>query len=204
MAVELPKFEDEYGLFLKVCGKLKNPVTKAQAKEPKSAPVTSYKIPSGKAFIRAWLTGKKETYLHVDCAISSLFPHGKEPKVTHEKDDILSTIVIALGGEIDSQVEACFEVPLSELPEKGTIRSLYGEQKSADISMQITGAEVSFTGAPLQWIRWNIRKAEEMFVARVWLSGERVTVISDKYLLDSWDWINDQFSIFVLGRRKDA
>ena len=204
MVVELPKFEDKYGLILTVCGKLKSPATKTQAKEPKIAPVAKYEIPAGTAFIRTWLTGKKETYLHVDCAVSRVFSEGRAPKVTHKKNDILKTIESVSGREIDSIVEACFDIPLSDLPEKGTIRSLCEEQRSADISIQLTGAEVSFTGAPLQWIRWNIRKEEDMFIARVRIKGERVTVISDKYLLESWDWINEQLSIFVFGRRKDV
>lgn len=204
MVVKLPKFEDKYGLILTVCGKLKSPVTKTRGKEPEIAPVAKYETLSGKTFIRACITGTKGTHLHVDCAISRFFPKGRIPKITCKKENILSTIESTFGKEIDSQVEACFDIPFSDLPEKGTIRSLYYEQKYADISMQLTGAEVTFTGIPLQKIRWNIRKEKKSLVARVWLRGKRVTVVSDKYLLESWDWINEQLSIFVLGKRKNA
>jgi hypothetical protein len=204
MVVELPKFEDKYGLILTVCGKIKNSTIKAPEEEPKKTPVAKYESSAGTTFIRAWITGKKGTHLHVDCAISRFFPKGQEPKITCKKDDILNTIEKAIGEEIDSRVEACFDIPFSDLPEKGTIRSLYAEQKSADISMQLTGAEVSFTGTLLQQIKWNIRKEKELLIAHIWLRGERVTIVSDKYLLESWDWINEQLSIFVLGRRKNV
>ena len=204
MAVELPKFENPCGLILTVCGKLKNPTIKSQEKEPKTTPVAKYETSAGIAFLRAWIKDKKEIYLHVDCAVSRFFPKGRTPEVTCKKDSILNTIESVFGVEIDSRVEACFDIPFSDLPEKGTIRSLYTEQKSADISMQLTGADVSFTGAPLQQLKWNVRKEKELLVARVWVKGERVTTVSDKYLLESWDWINEQFSIFVLGRRKNA
>jgi len=201
MAVDLPKFENKYGLILTVCGGLKNPTAKITEKNPKIPPVAKYDTSAGIAFLRAWIKGKKETYLHVDCALSKFFPKGKEPQITCKKDKIFKTIESVSGIEIDSQIEACFDIPFADLPEKGTIRSLYAEQKSADISMQLTGAEVSFTGAPLQQIKWNIRKEKESTIVHVWMRGERVTTVSDRYLVESWDWMNEQLSIFVLGKR---
>ena len=204
MPVELPKFDNTYGLILTVCGGLKTPTAKIPEKNPKTPPVAKYNTSSGIAFLRAWIKGKKETYLHVDCALSKFFPKGKEPQVTCNKDKILKTIASVSGVEIDSQIDACFDVPLSNLPEKSAIRSLGEEQRSANVTMQLTRAEISFTGAPLQWMRWDIGKEKHVPIVHVHMRGERVTVISDKYLLDSWDWINEQFSIFVLGRTKDA
>ncbi|MFZ0035066.1 MAG: hypothetical protein WAK60_08790 [Sedimentisphaerales bacterium] len=201
MVVELPKFENKYGLILTVCGEIKNLTAKIPEKNPKTPPVAKYDTSAGTAFVRAWIKGKKETYLHVDCALSKFFPKGKEPQVTCKEDKIFETIDSVSGVEIDCHVEACFDIPFSDLPEKGTIRSLYAEQKSADISMQLTGAEVSFTGAPLQQIKWNIHKEKEPIIVHVWMKGERVATVSDRYIIESWDWMNEQLSIFVLGRR---
>jgi hypothetical protein len=205
MPIELPRFEGEYGLMLTVCGKLKTIDPEVQSETPRKVPVASYESPAGKVFIRVSLTGKKEKHLHVDCAVEKLFSSKTpKPKVTHEKDDILKIIESVSGKEIDCHIEAHFDIPILDLPESGLIRSLCVEQRSADLSMQLTGGVLSLTGAPVRRIRWNMLKKHEKSTVHVCIDGERSMLISERYLSESWEWINEQFSIFVLGRRKNA
>jgi len=204
MPIELPKFENTYGLLLTACGKLKGVEARRSKKRGKAIKVAQYQTPAGRAFVRTWLTSKKERYLHVDCALQKYFPRDETPKVTCKKEEVLQVIKNVIGQKIDSSIEAWFEVPLLEIPENGFIRSLALGHKLVDMSMSLTGAELSWQGAPLKKMRWAIREERKKSIVHVWIMGERQTVVSDKYLSESWNWINEQFGIFILGRRKHA
>lgn len=204
MAIELPKFENTYGLSLSACGKVKSLEHGGEQINEKETRVAWYQAPSGRVFIRAWIIRKKATYLHVDCALRKNFPKGKIPKVTHKKRDVLEIIESVQDKGIDLNINAFFDVPLLDLPENGLIRSLSGEQKSVDMCLKLTGAELSISGAPLTRIRWNIREEGKKSLVHVQMRGGRATRVCSTYLSESWDWINEQFIAFMLGKRKDA
>lgn len=203
MAIELPKFENTYGLFLSACGKLKDAETGAKEKDEGPAKVARYLGAEGGAIIRAWVTGKKGTYLHVDCALKRYFQKGRVPKVTGKKEEVLKIIESVRGKEIELNINAGFDVPVKDIPENGMIRSLSEEQKSIDMCLKLTGAELSISGAPINRIHWSIQDKGGKAVARIHIRGEMATIVEGTYLLECWEWINKLFLVFVMGGKID-
>lgn len=150
--------------------------------------------------MRSWLHAKGKLYLHVDCAIGKVF--STKPKVTHKKAEILEIIEAVRGLEIEAGITGHFQVPLAELPETGLVRALSTEHKIPDMSVKLTGAGVSLTGTPVKNIDWAIHKRGKTEMVLVRIRGERPARVDDKYLSESWNWINEQFLFFVLGRRQ--
>lgn len=205
MAIDLPKFEYKYGQILTACGKLKGIELKGLVTKKPKLLIARYRTSAGNAFVRVRLADTKGAkYLHVDCALEHFLPKDKKPEVTHKKEEVLKIIESFLGVEIDYNVDACFEVPFKELPENGLIRSLSTEQKTTDMTVRLTGADLSMSGAPIKKIRWTTRKKERQNVINVWMRAERSTSISDKYLSETLEWISKQFAIFVLGKKENA
>lgn len=204
MGIELPTFENSRCLLLTACGKLRTNELRTKgslrAEDPK---VARYLTSAGTALVRAWLAGKPVKYLHVDCALREFFPKNKVPKATHKKDEVLKIIESVLGTDIDVSIVGCFEVPIIELPESGIIRSLSLEQKTVDVSIKLTGGSFSLTGVPVKKIDWGELEDGKRAV-HVQIEGERASRVSEAYLREMWDWINDQFSLFVLGKTKNA
>lgn len=199
MAIELLKFEKTYGVSLTVCGKLKGRAPKIKAQRKEKARVARYQSGRRTAFVRSWLHAKRKLYLHVDCALEKVFL--TKPKVTHKKAEILEIIEAVRGFEIEAGIIARFEVPLTKLPETGLVKALSTEHRISDMSVKLTGAAVSLTGTPVKSIDWAIYKRGKNEMVLVRIEGERAAKVDDKYLSESWNWINEQFLFFVLGRR---
>lgn len=204
MVIELPKFENSSCLMLTACGELRTRDLRnkgsLRSKDPK---VARYKTKSGTAFVRAWLAGKPVRYLHVDCALRKFFPEDKIPKTTHKKADVLKIIDSVIGSEIDMSITGCFEVPINKLPERSIIRSLSVEQKAGDMSIRLTGGIYALTGAPVKEVHWRELKERKRTID-IRIKGENTSMVSESYLNEMWDWINDQFSLFVLGKTKNG
>jgi len=201
MSIELPKFEKTYGVMLTVCGKLKGRASKIKAiRERKKVRVARYRSAAGTAFVRGRLVKSGGLYLHLDCALGKVF--SEKPKVTHSKAEVLEIIKDVRGLEIEAGIIAYFEVPLADLSETELVGALLTEQKIVDMSVKLTGASLSLMGTPVKKIDWGIyeRKKTEMVVVR--MRAERPIKVDDKYLSESWNWIDEQFLLFVLGRRK--
>lgn len=203
MAIELPKFENTYCVMLTACGQLKGQELKTKAVCEKKKPrVARYISATGTAFVRCRLVNKGGLYLHVDCAQGKIFP--TKPKATHKKMEVLEIIEAVRGLEIESGIIARFEVPITELPETGLVRALSTEHRISNMSVNLKGAAVSLTGMPIKNIYWDIHEENNRQMVYVRMEAERVARVDDKYLTGSWNWIDEQFLLFVLGRRKDG
>jgi len=205
MAIELPKFENTYGVMLTACGQLKGQASKIKALcERKKPRVARYISAAGTAFVRSRLAivNKGGIYLHVDCVQGKVF--STKPKVTHKKTEVLEIIEAVRGLEIEAGIIARFEVPIAKLPETGLVRALSTERRISDMSVKLKGAAVSITGTPIKNIDWGIHEKKKKQIVHVRMRAERVVKVDDKYLSESWNWIDEQFLLFVLGRRKDG
>ena len=201
MSVELPIF-DKRSLILTVCGRIKEGTVLPSTTIFEKERVASYQTPKGKAYVRAFLKrNKKIIHLHVDCALHDFFPKGKTPKVTHKKNDVLKAIESVIGSDIIANIEGCFEISMSDLPENGSIRLLSSEQKSGELSFRLIGGEISIKGSDVKSIEWNIRKDDPKEIIRAIMVGERSFKISDKYLIECLDWLDTQFAVFILGKK---
>ncbi len=188
---------------LTACGQLKG-VSRAPSSvaHEEKARVARYRTGSGTALVRSWLTGKNNCQLHVDCALGNVFLSRPKPKATHKKGEVLDSIGSVLGEQIDVRISAYFDVPLKDLPEKGLIRAFSPEQESGDVTVRMTGCTLSLTGAPVTGVRWNIREEGKKCIVRVSMKAERSETISEQYLTGLWDWMEQQFRLFVLRRDK--
>jgi len=203
MAIEIPKFEKTYGVMLRACGKLKGQTSKVKAQsEKKKTRVARYRSENKTVFIRSWLHAKGGLYLHVDCALGKVF--STRPKVTHKKAEVLEIIEAVRGFEIEAGIIGQFEVPLTKLPETGLVRALSTEHRINDMSVKLTGAAVSLTGTPVKNMNWAMYKRGKTEMVLVKIEGEITTRVDDKYLSESWNWINEQFLLLVLGRRESG
>ena len=200
MALRIPRFEDTSCLILTVCGLVedeKSPLPKLM--KDRDECVAAIRIAKKPAFLRLAAGGKKGRHLHVDCALQDFFPKSKVPKASCKKQDIVDILAAMEGTGIDAGISAGFEIKASDLPEKGLINSFATEQRSADMSMKLTGGTLDIEGAPVTRLVWTLRK-NTVFVR---LEAERKETVDDDYLARTLSWINAQFDLFVLGKTPD-
>ena len=203
MTIRLPIFDGSYGLMLTACGQVKGKGSLKSRGGPDKDTVAKYQTPSGPAFVRAWQKRGAKHHLHVDCALGRMFTRGDRPKVTRKKAEVLKPIVELLGAEIDVAITGHFEVPLLDLPERGIVRSMSTDLKAAKVSMKLTGAVISMSGAPISEVQWRLT-GEKANTVLVTLEGQRTVPLDEEYLSESWKWIYEQFSLFMLKRSEDA
>lgn len=203
MAMQLPRFEKTSCRILTVCGRIKeeeNPLPKLL---PQKKPlVAAYRAAGQNVYLRVLPGGKKHTHLHVDCALRAFFGKDRGPKATAKKADIVKILGQAAGLTIDVGICGGFLVPLSDLPEGGLVRSLSTEQKTGDMSVRLTSGECKIDGAPVRRLFWSIGDEQKDVFVR--LEAERQEKVDDQYLMRSLDWIEKQFSLFVLGKTADG
>ena len=204
MGIELPTFENSYGLLLTACGRLNDEQLRIKGRHrEEETRVARYRTASGTAFVRVSLGHKRLPHLHVDCVLHKYFPKDRIPKVTHKKAEVLKIIERSLGTEIELSIVGCFKVPMTELLKGGIIHSLSVEQKAADVSIRLTGGSYAITGAPVKEIYWRELQDKKRSV-HVRIKGNKRSQVSEEYLREMWDWINDQFWLFILGKTKNA
>jgi hypothetical protein len=96
-------------------------------------------------------------------------------------------------------VVGVFALPLGDLPETGLIRSLCGAGgESAGVTVRLTGARFTITGAPTETLRWWVNgETSELYVE---VRARRRLKVAEGYLEEAFEWISAQFELFVLGR----
>lgn len=203
MPITLPLFGNTSCRALTVCGRIKEPkhpmVSVLPAREPL---VAAYRGADEKVYLRVLPGGKKHTHLHVDCALQGFFPKDHAPKTNTTKDKLLAVLEKAVGLTLDAEICGEFLVPLADLPEQGLIRSLSAEQKTADLSARLTSGECKIEGAPVRRMFWSIRDEQKDVFIRI--EANREEKVDDQYLVRSLEWIEKQFTLFVLGKTADA
>ena len=203
MPITLPLFGNTSCRILTVCGRIKEPkhpmVSVLPAREPS---VAAYRGADEKVYLRVLPGGKKHTHLHVDCALHGFFSKGHAPKTNTTKDKLLAVLEKAVGLTLDAEICGGFLVPLADLPEQGLIRSLSAEQKTADLSARLTSGECKIEGAPVKRMFWSIRDEQKNVL--IGIEANREDKVDDQYLLRSLEWIEKQFTLFVLGKTTDA
>jgi len=106
------------------------------------------------------------------------------------------------GLRVDALVRALFWVSVDDLPERGVVRLLCERQKLGDTELSLTGGTLSIKGAPIQCLHWQTVEGQKR--VRVVVESTKKTSLEEMYLCDLSKWIVDEFSLFVLGRTKNA
>jgi hypothetical protein len=154
---------------------------------------------AGTVYVRVLPGGKPGKHLHVDCARPDYFRPGRAPKPAHKEEQVLALIEQGDGAILDSRVVGVFALPLGDLPETGLIRSLCGAGgESAGVTVRLTGARFTITGAPTETLRWWVNgETSELYVE---VRARRRLKVAEGYLEEAFEWISAQFELFVLGR----
>lgn len=199
MAFLLPVFNKTSCRILTVCGRIKDTDHPIAGLLPAGDPlVAAYQAAGRKVYLRLLPGGKKHTHLHVDCASQEFFGKVRPPKTNTTKAKLLRMFDKAEGLMLDCGVCGGFVVPLADLPEQGLIRSLSSEQKTGGLAARLTSGECMIEGAPVHRLYWNINEGEKTVFVRV--EGSREDKVDDQYLVRAFDWIDEQFDLFVLGK----
>jgi len=169
---------------------------------PREPSIATYQGADEKACIRILPGGEKHNNLHVDCALYKFFPKDRVPKTNTTKDKLMAILEQAIGLTLDVEICGGFLVPLTDLPEQGLIRSLFAEHKTADLSVRLTSGEFRIEGAPVRRMFWTFKDDDKN--VSIGIEANRKEKVDDQYLVRSLEWIEKQFTLFVLGKNIDA
>jgi hypothetical protein len=157
--------------------------------------IASVKKGTSHQFVRLCI--EKSGHLHLDVATPAYFSKGWKPKPTHTWQQIQKSLGCLVGQKIQVRTDAIFSVPFQKLPESGFIRMLSVESESPKVSMKLTGATFTVTGAPIQRIAWSLKPSGKEIEIR--LRSTVKTTLKDSYLEDLFRLLNESLQVFVLG-----
>ena len=203
MSIKLPDFKDTQCVWVRACGQVETEdPSLIEILKKENAFIASYETHGKKAFLRVYTGGPTQQHLHVDCALSTIFPKNRLPKTTNELNDVISIVSNFIGKKISLGVMGVFRISLDELPEHGLIRSLSTEERTGDISIKLVGGDFEITGAPIQHVKWQIE--DDTNRVRISINGEKFETINERYLLSVLEWIEIQYNLLIKGKTKDA
>jgi hypothetical protein len=200
MAITLPNLEKAACVNLTICGQIQE-----------GAAVCKQVLSKTQSMVAKMQTGARTAYLrvipygmgghlHVDFALSEFFARRKMPTVTNTKSEVLDLIEKCAGATVKAVVTGSFRMRLTELPEKGVIRSLSTESGSAGMRLRLTAGTLSLSGAPIRQIRWSLGRTEsDEGQVTVHIEAEKSLVVSGDYLAEALAWIESQKNLFLLG-----
>jgi len=194
MPIVLPKFANSYRQQLTACSRILTE-DKSLLRLFKDEPVFVAGVSRGKSklYVRAALD--QGAHFHVDIAKPSYFSLKNRPEPTHSWDTIEKLWERFLNQKIRFRGVGIYTIPFADLPDRGLIRSVSIETKSGEVGMKLTSGAITFSGAPIQRLRWSL-KNEGKNVA-IELETRREQILSEVYLLDTEKIVDDAFDVFV-------
>jgi hypothetical protein len=163
--------------------------------------IASVKQGTKKLFVRVAL--HEGAHLHVDVAKSSFFETGSLPKPTHSWGTMQKVWERFLNQKIKLRGVGVYSLPFTNLPESGLIRSMSIESRSGDMGIKLTAGTISLSGAPVQRLKWSLIKSKANKV-EVELESRKERVLSELYLLETLETIDNAFGLFVMGHENIA
>lgn len=202
MKVNLPAFENTRLKFITICGRFERDISKTCQKFlPEKPLIISYRAGHKRAYIKVLPWASKCGGVHIDCALHECFPKKYIPIPNGTRADLGKIFHEFDGSPIDANIDAAYEIPLMELLEEGLVRSLLAKHKTGNLTIRLTGATCKLEGTPVRELEWSLEKNEKNVLIRIdSLLKEK---IDDGYLIRSFKWVENLFSIFVLGKAAD-
>jgi hypothetical protein len=77
------------------------------------------------------------------------------------------------------------------------------ESRSGDMGIKLTAGTISLSGAPVQRLKWSLIKSKANKV-EVELESRKERVLSELYLLETLETIDNAFGLFVMGHENIA
>lgn len=203
MAIKLPVLHRARCTNLTVCGTLQSPGKNVVKRlgQPKML-VAKYGSGRSLSYVRVLHGGKSNTYMHVECATPGFFRKGALPEVSDRKETLMNLVEVARGLQVDASVAGCFAARLKELPETGIIRSMCTTKSSGSLIIELTGAELTVRGGPIDRLEWSVDSGTG--TVRVWISADKQVRITPSYLVDELNWLRAQVDDFIFGKKDPA
>ena len=196
MSLQIPDFQGRTCVAITACGEVNTEDERLiKILEEKKARIARFEIAGRAFFLRCCTGGAKNRHLHVDCAAGEYFPEKQRPKPDWEKDELIEFVSQFEGVSIALGVVGAFDLPLDELPETGSIRSLGKGEQTGDVSIKLTRGRFTISGAPIEHIDWSIRDDGKR--VRIWIEGDSDETVGEEYLQRTYEWLESQLSLFV-------
>jgi len=196
MALRLPDFGESHAVNLTVCGHFTDNANLPEIGERREE-TARIRPAAGAGFIRSIVSSN---HVHFDYTLKSFFRSDFTPKVSGTRGSVLRTVEVAFGKEVSAGVFADFDLPAQALPERGLIRAMSVETKAGPMSAKLVEGRFSIQGVPIVAVSWRFLSEKNGKVVRVRIEGERTVVVSETYLLESWEWIRDQLRALILEK----
>jgi hypothetical protein len=153
--------------------------------------------PKGEYVLRI-ATGMKDLLFRIDSYFVKNLSEKTVASAKESRDEIEQKLNSLYNIEVNACVCSKHRCQLSELPEKGILRSLLLSEKTGGISYKLTGAKLEIKGAQTRKIEWEIDDDDENYII-IKLVVHHSLTIGDNFLDNIINKAEDQFSIFVLG-----
>jgi hypothetical protein len=204
MPIRFPDFRETRCVAVGACGALdtdEQEVLSAVEELQDEVLIASYRMGNATAYIRVHLGGTTPKHVHIDVYKREAFGN-KIPKTTHKRKDIEKILNQFTGKKITTSAFGRFILPVAELPEAGLIRSTFFGTKQGDLSIEVSGANLTIKGAPIRNLTWQF--AEKGTSVRIDIHARVEKVINDNYLIDQLHLLDFGFRLFVLGKGEDG
>jgi len=159
--------------------------------------MSSFRKRSKTYYVRI-LTGEsaKKNHVHLEIASRTIFQ--SPPKATAKSAEIASLFDKLAGLTLNLNATAEFESSIADLPERGLTRLYSGENKTGDVSMQMTQGSFAITGSPVRRISWTLI-GDRRRVSSI-IEAEKTVTIGRFYITETLEWLFGLYSLFVLGK----
>jgi len=193
MSFVLPSLEKECCLRFTVCSHVMRPRASVKRLFSKDSEMIA-KNDSGYFIRLAVGTGR---HVHVDVARPAFFTDSETqtPKTDCSWPQLQKALGHFVGEKVEARVSGFFLLPINNLSGSEFVKLLSVETKIASFSIKLTGGTLTLSGAPINRIRWNLRKGgkEMVFDLRSVFAG----ALDEAYLVDLFNTLVSSFRLFI-------
>ena len=199
MPINLPDFKNPHFFWLTMCGEIPR-AEEELVRWLKVAPdqKAPFETSRGIANMRIMLGGGSGKHVHVDVFAPELVSPRLKPEKESTLSDLLNNLDRVLGKEIEVLLRGGFRTTFTELPDTGLIRSLMFKTKMGNVAIKLDGASFAIEGAPVQALTWDASLEDK--ISTTLESDEYKVSISDDYLTNAVNILEQGFNVFVLGK----
>lgn len=147
-------------------------------------------------FVRVYLHGEDTKFLHVEMATPEFF-RDKLPKRKGQKRT-LDKIVSELSGT-SAAASVSGDFSFDDSSAAAIVGRVGVTSQTSDVSLKLTGANFAVSGTPYGSLRWNLWGNGGETVD-VYIAGTRKLTISDTYLLDAVEFLQEGIQLFGIRR----
>jgi len=201
--LEIPELGDENLIELTVRGRLRNTASKPKGKLKKLEDGILARVGGKKSvrYIDVFGSTTGDNHLHVDVMVRP--PAWARDKRLRPLGEVQSAIMDFAGLPIDVRIIGEFIVEVSELPERGVIRSAMSGARHAGLTTRQTAQTLTINDVAIKELKWFQPTAAEELVV-ISLAAQKLAHIESGYLLECENFIVQNFNTLVFGGKSNA